>query len=158
MTDTTTTDLARVIKEHPFFAGLDEKFCDLIGDCATAEQFEANTYLFHEGEPANHFYLLRHGRVALEIKSPGHGSIIIQTLRAGEILGVSWLVPPYRLAVDAKAIELTRTITVNAACLRGKCDEDHDFGYEMMQRFMPILVQRLHATRLQLLDVYGAKS
>jgi hypothetical protein len=79
-------------------------------------------------------------------------------LRAGEILGVSWLVPPYRLAVDAKAIELTRTITVNAACLRGKCDEDHDFGYEMMQRFMPILVQRLHATRLQLLDVYGAKS
>jgi CRP/FNR family cyclic AMP-dependent transcriptional regulator len=76
-------------------------------------------------------------------------------LRAGEILGVSWLVPPYCWAFDAKAIELTRAIAVNAACLRQKCDEDHDFGYDMMQRFVPVLMQRLQATRLQLLDVYG---
>jgi CRP/FNR family cyclic AMP-dependent transcriptional regulator len=158
MTDTTTEDLARILKEHPFFKGMPGVFCDLICDCATIEQFEAGAYVFHEGDPANHFYLIRHGKVALEIKAPERGSIVVQTVRAGEILGVSWLVPPYRLTCDAKAVELTRTITVNAACLREKCDEDHDFGYEMMQRFMPIMVQRLNATRLQLLDVYGTKA
>ena len=158
MTDTTTEDLARILKEHPFFQGMPEAFCDLISDCATTEQFEAGSYVFHEGDPANHFYLLRHGKVALEIKAPERGSITFQTVRAGEILGVSWLVPPYRLTCDGRATELTRTITVNAACLREKCDEDHDFGYEMMMRFMPIMVQRLKATRLQLLDVYGTKA
>jgi CRP-like cAMP-binding protein len=157
MTDTTTEDLARILKEHPFFKGMPEAFCDLISDCATTEQFDAGAYVFHEGDPANHFYLLRHGKVALEIKAPERSSIVFQTVRAGEILGVSWLVPPYRLTCDAKAVELTRTITVNAACLREKCDENHDFGYAMMQRFMPIMVQRLKATRLQLLDVYGTK-
>jgi CRP/FNR family cyclic AMP-dependent transcriptional regulator len=155
MTDMATQDLARIIKEHPFFAELDERFRDFICDCATHIQFDAGSYLFHEGEPANRFYLIRHGRVALEIKAPERGSVVIQTLRAGEILGVSWLVPPYCWAFDAKAIELTRTIAVNAACLRQKCGEDHDFGYEMMQRFVPVLMQRLQATRLQLLDVYG---
>jgi CRP/FNR family cyclic AMP-dependent transcriptional regulator len=158
MTDTTLEYLPQVLKEHPFFAGLDDATCDLIADCAHTEQFEAGSYVFHEGDPANHFYLLRHGKVALEIRAPERGSIVIQTVRAGEILGVSWIVPPYRLTCDAKAVELTRTITVNAACLREKCDEDHDFGYEMMQRFMPTLVQRLNATRLQLLDVYGTKA
>jgi CRP/FNR family transcriptional regulator, cyclic AMP receptor protein len=155
MTDMATEDLARIIKEHPFFAGLGERFCNLICDCAAHTQFDAGAYLFHEGEPANRFYLLRHGSVALEIKAPQRGALVIQTLRAGEILGVSWLVPPYRWAFDAKAIELTRVIGVDAACLRQKCDEDHDFGYEIMQRFVPVLMKRLQATRLQLLDVYG---
>jgi CRP/FNR family cyclic AMP-dependent transcriptional regulator len=157
MTDTTTEELARIVKKHSFFKGMPEAFCDLISDCATTEQFGAGAYIFHEGDPANHFYLLRHGKAALEIKAPERGAIVFQTVRAGEILGVSWLVPPYRLTCDARAVELTRTITVNAACLREKCDQDHDFGYEMMKRFMPILLQRLGATRLQLLDVYGTK-
>jgi CRP/FNR family cyclic AMP-dependent transcriptional regulator len=155
MTDMTKEDLTRIIKEHPFFTGLDERLCDLICDCAAHMQFNAGTYLFHEGEPANRFYLLRHGRVALETKAPGRGALVIQTLRAGEILGVSWLVPPYRWSFDAKAIELTRVIAVDAACLRQKLDEDHDFGYEIMQRFVPVLMKRLQATRLQLLDIYG---
>lgn len=93
--------------------------------------------------------------MALEIKAPGREPLVIQTLSAGEILGVSWLVRPYCWALDAKAIELTRAIAVDAACLRQKFDEDHDFGYEMMQRFVPVLMKRLQATRLQLLDVYG---
>ena len=68
---------------------------------------------------------------------------------------MSWLVPPYRWTNDAKAIELTRAIAMDATCLRQKCEGDHDLGYEMMKRFMPILIQRLQATRLQILDVYG---
>lgn len=148
--------LERIIKEHPFFAGLEDKFCQLICGCAKNVRFESGQYLFHEGDPADQFYLLRHGRVALELTAPGRGAVMFQTLREGEIVGASWLIPPYRWSYDAKALELTRAIALDAVCLRKKCEADHDLGYELMKRFMPVLIQRLQATRLQILDVYGA--
>jgi CRP-like cAMP-binding protein len=150
--------LERIVKEHPFFAGLEEAFCTLVCGCAKNVRFEAGQYLFHEGEPAEWFYLLRHGRAALQLTAPGRGAVTFQTVGEGEIVGVSWLIPPYRWTYDAKAIELTRAIAIDATCLRQKCEADHDLGYEMMKRFMPILIQRLQATRLQILDVYGTRS
>jgi CRP/FNR family cyclic AMP-dependent transcriptional regulator len=148
-------DLQRIVKEHPFFAGLDEASCKLVCGCAKNVRFEAGQYLFREGEPAEWFYLLRRGQVALQLAAPGRRALTFQTVGEGEIVGVSWLVPPYRWTNDAMAIELTRAIAMDATCLRQKCDSDHDLGYEMMMRFMPVLIQRLQAARLQILDVYG---
>ena len=147
--------LERIIREHPFFAGLDEGFCQLVVGCARNVRFEAGQYLFHEGEPADQLYLVRHGRVALEVTMPGRAPVTFQTVPAGEIVGVSWLVAPYRWTYDARALELTRAIAMDATCLRRKCEEDHDLGYELMKRFVPVVVERLQATRLQILDVYG---
>jgi CRP-like cAMP-binding protein len=147
--------LERIIKEHPFFADLGEDFCNLVCGCAKNLRFEAGQYLFREGEPADQFYLIRHGRVALELTTPGRVSLTLQTLTEGEVVGLSWLIPPYRWTSDARAIELVRAIAMDAACLRQKCEADHHLGYEMMKRVVPILVQRLQATRLQVLDVYG---
>lgn len=147
--------LERIVREHPFFAELEEGFGKLISGCAKNVRFEAGQYLFHEGEPADQFYLIRHGRVALQLTSPGRGAMTFQTLGEGEVVGVSWLVPPYRWTYDAKALELIRAIAMDATCLRQKCEADHDLGYNMMKRFMPVLIQRLHATRMQMLDVYG---
>jgi len=147
--------LERIVREHPFFSGLEDSFLKLVCGCTKNVRFEAGQYLFHEGEPADQFYLIRHGRVALEIGAPGR-ALTFQSLGAGEIVGVSWLVPPYRWSYDAKALELARALSINAACLREKCEADHDLGYELMKRFMPVLIQRLQATRLQILDVYGA--
>jgi len=147
--------LERIVREHAFFAGLDEEFSRLVSGCAKNVRFDAGQYLFHEGEPADVFYLLRHGRVALEITAPERGPVTFQTVVAGEIVGVSWLIPPYRWTYDAKALELVRAIAMDATCLRQKCDDDHHLGYEMMKRFVPVLVERLQATRLQILDVYG---
>ena len=147
--------LERIVKEHPFFASLEEGFLNLVCGCAKNVRFEAGQYLFHEGEPANQFYLIRHGRIALALTPPGRGAITYQTLAEGEIVGVSWLIPPYRWTDEARAIGLVRAIAMDAACLRRKCEADHDLGYEMMKRFVPILVQRLEAMRLQILDVYG---
>jgi CRP/FNR family transcriptional regulator, cyclic AMP receptor protein len=149
--------LERIVREHPFFAGLKEEFCQLISGCAKNVRFEAGQYLFHEGQAADQFYILRSGRVALEMGAPTR-SLTIQTLGEDEIVGASWLVAPYRWGFDAKALELTRAISMDAACLRGKCEDDHDLGYEMMKRFAPVLIQRLQATRLQILDVYGTRS
>jgi len=147
--------LERIIRDHPFFAGLGEEFRKLVCGCARNVRFEAGQFLFREGEPANEFFLLRHGRVALEITVPGRGAMTFQTVGEGEIVGVSWLIPPYRWTNDARALGLTHAIGMDATCLRRKCEADHDLGYEMMKRFVPVLVQRLQATRLQVLDVYG---
>jgi CRP/FNR family transcriptional regulator, cyclic AMP receptor protein len=149
--------LDSIVCEHPFFAGLPGAHCSLVTGCAKNVRFEAGQYLFREDEPANEFYLIRHGRVALEVHSPERGSVTFQSLVEGEIVGVSWLIPPYRWSYDARALTLVRAIAMDAACLRRKCEEDHDLGYDMMKRFMPVLIQRLQTTRLQVLDVYGAR-
>jgi CRP/FNR family transcriptional regulator, cyclic AMP receptor protein len=150
--------LEKFVREHPFFAGMAPEHCDLIAGCAKNVRFDPGQYLFHEGEAADEFFLLRHGRVALEITVPGRGSLNFLTLQAGEIVGVSWLIPPYRWAFDAKALELVRALAIDGKCLRRKSEENHDLGYELMKRFMAMLAQRLQATRLQILDVYGSQS
>lgn len=147
--------LERILMEQPFFAGLSAENSALVTGCARNHRFEKGQYLFHEGEAANEFFLIRHGKVALEILAPGQAPVVFATLGEGEVVGASWLVPPYRWVFDARAVEFTRAIGIDAACLRGKCEADHHLGYEMMKRFAPILVKRLHATRLQVLDVYG---
>jgi len=149
--------LERILREHAFFEGISAEYSQLVSGCARNHLFNAGQYLYREGEPANEFFLIRQGKVALEIVAPGQVPIIIATLGEGEIVGASWLVPPYRWTFDARAVELTRAIGIDAACLRGKCEADHHLGYEMMKRFLPILVKRLHATRLQILDVYGKR-
>lgn len=149
--------LEHILTEHPFFAGFSAEHSQLVAGCARNHRYNAGEYLFREGGPANEFFLIRHGRVALEIVSPGKTPIVFETLGEGQIVGASWLVPPYRWMFDARAVALTRAIGIDAACLRDKCETDYHLGYEMMKRFLPILVQRLDATRLQLLDVYGKR-
>jgi CRP/FNR family transcriptional regulator, cyclic AMP receptor protein len=147
--------LERIVLEHPFFAGLGPEFGAAISGCARNLRFAAGEYLFREDEPANEFYLIRHGTVALELHAPGQPVIVIATLREGDILDAAWLVPPYRWTFDARAIELCRVLGVNAKCLREKCEADHDLGYELMKRFVGAMGERLRAARLQALDVYG---
>ena len=147
--------LERIIREHRFFTGLDERITSLVSGCAKNVRFEAQQYLYHHGDAADEFYMLRQGRVALEIAAPGRGALMFQTVEEGDVVGASWLIPPYRWQYDARALELTRAIAIDARCLRNKCESDHDVGYEMMKRVVHILVERLQATQLQMLDVYG---
>lgn len=154
----TMEGLERIVGEHPFFAGLDQEYLDLVTGCCKNVRFEAGQFLLKEGGAADQIYLIRHGRVALQISAPGRGEIVFQTLGEGEVVGVSWLIPPYRWSQEAKALELVRAISIDAQCLRNKSEADNRFGYEMMKRFVPVLVDRLHSTRMQLLDVYGTPS
>ncbi len=151
-----TRSLDHLICEHPFFAGLAREYCELIGGCARNIRIDRGGYLFREGEPADQFFVIRHGHVVLEIVAPGKGPLRFLTLGPGDIAGVAWLVPPYRWVFDAQAVELTRALAIDAGCLRDKAEQNHDFGYELMKRFMTLLVQRLHAAQLQMLDVYGS--
>ena len=149
--------LEHILADHPFFAGFEAAHLEIVQGCARNRRFDAGQYVFREGEPADEFFLIRHGRIALEIAAPGHQAVVFETPGVGEVVGASWLIPPYRWMFDARALEQTGVISIDAACLREKCERDHDLGYLMMKRFLPILAERLHATRLQILDVYGKR-
>jgi CRP/FNR family cyclic AMP-dependent transcriptional regulator len=147
--------LERILAEHPFLKGLDKPHLKLITGCASNVVFKAGEFLFREGDDANLFYFIREGRVVIETFIPNKGPIAIQSRTAGEVTGWSWMVPPYRWHFDARAMEQTRAIALDGKCLRGKMEDDHDFGYEMMRRFALLMAERVEATRLQLMDVYG---
>jgi CRP/FNR family cyclic AMP-dependent transcriptional regulator len=140
---------------HSFFKGLEAGYLELLARCATNREFASGEYIFRQGEIVNEFYLIRQGRVALEVHAAHRGPVTIQTLGKGDLLGISWLVSPYRALFDVRAAEITRTASIYATCLREKCEDDPRLGYELLKRFAEIMVQRLQATRLQLLDVYG---
>lgn len=146
--------LETIVAEHPFFQGIDTHYLHQIAANASTARFAAGEFLFREGEEASQFYLLRHGKVSLETYIPGPGDVTIQTLDAGQVLGWSWLFPPYRWHFSARAIELTRAVALDGRALRVRCEEDHDLGYELMKRFAQTIIQRLQNTRLQLLDMY----
>ena len=150
--------LEPILAEHAFFQGLSEEHLKLIAGCAKNVRFNAGQFVFREGQEAQEFYVIRHGRVALEIFAPGQGSQTIQTIDEGDVLGWSWLFPPYRWHFDARALEITRAFSLDGECLRKKCEQDHDLGYELLKRFAGIIQSRLQATRIQLLDLYGEPS
>ncbi|MCA9771132.1 MAG: cyclic nucleotide-binding domain-containing protein [Myxococcales bacterium] len=153
----TLESLESIIAEHPFCKGLDPRYVELLTGCASNVRFPAGERLFRTGEPADDFYILRHGDVAIEIREAARGTVTVETIHEGDVLGWSWLVPPYRWSFDARAITLVRAIAFDGACLRGKCEENHDLGYEVLKRVTQVVSDRLAATRLQLLDLYGNK-
>jgi CRP-like cAMP-binding protein len=148
-------DLEPLIIQHPFWQNLHPRYAHFLGECATFQHLGPQQQIFRTGWQADNFYLIEQGRVALETPFiPGKGVIIIQTLSAGEVLGWSWLFPPYVWHFGAITLEPTDLIVFDAEFLRRKAGEDHEFGYELAMRVGAVMLERLQATRLQLLD-YG---
>jgi CRP-like cAMP-binding protein len=149
--------LEPLLAGHPFIKGLPQQHVQLIVGCAKNVRFDEGEFIFREGEEANEFFIIRQGLVALELNSPERGAIQVNTLGNGEVLGWSWLFPPYQWHFDARAVELTRAISLDGRCLRAKCEDDHNLGFELLKRFSHIMEHRLQDTVLQLLDIYGTK-
>jgi CRP-like cAMP-binding protein len=147
--------LDELIADAPVFAGLGTGDLTLIAGCAQNVGFDEGDLLFREGEPADTFYVVRRGRVSLELHTPARGGLVIETLEPGEAVGWSWLFEPYVWHFDARAATPLRAIAFDGACLRGKCEDDKELGYELMKRFAGVMIDRLQHARVRLLDVYG---
>lgn len=147
--------LGTLLEEHPFFKDLPPNEIEFIAGCGKNVVFNEGQYLFREGEAADQFFIIRHGRVALEIFIPERGPLVTETVGEGDVLGWAWLFPPYRWSSDARALATVRAVALDGACLRAKCEEDLRLGYELMRRFAQIIMLRLHSTRVRLLDIYG---
>jgi CRP/FNR family cyclic AMP-dependent transcriptional regulator len=143
------------LSDHALFDGLSTQQQAAIFAFAESVSFDTGQYIFHQGGAADRFYVITGGKVSLEMSDPGRGSLVVQTLTAGDVLGWSWIVKPYTWHFDARAIEPVTLLAFDAARIRWLFEAEYELGYRMVGRFMEILVQRLQATRLQLMDVYG---
>ncbi len=149
----TTAHLERLLLEHPFLNGLNPHQIRLLSDCAMVVSFQPGEVIFKEGDPANRFYLIQRGKVALESQVKDRGLTPVQMVGDGEALGWSWLFPPYYWHFAARAVEPTEALFFYATPLRDECEADHDLGYELIRRMSAVMMQRLQATRRQLLEL-----
>lgn len=143
------------LKDHPFSKGLKAEYVELISKLASLDVFKPGEYIFREGDTAEKFYLIRGGKVNIEVASPHNASFTLQTLAAGEVLGWSWFVPPHQWRFGARAVDRTDAIVIDGVALRKACEENHDLGYELFKRIATVVAQRLKNTREKLLDVYN---
>ena len=150
-----TISVADELAAHPFFVDLPDRVVLAVAPLAARLEVDARQVLGREGEPAGRFYLTTAGRVALELHSPGRQPAVLETLPAGEVVGWSWLAPPYRWQFDAVAVDPVSALAVDGARLRAEMDADPVLGYTLAARFLPVIVDRLQSTRRRLLDLYA---
>ena len=146
-------NLVSTLGNHQFLKGLTTEQVTALAECARPIAAAAGTYLFHEGDPAEACYLLQTGRVAIEIHAP-RGAVTVQTIAPGEIVGWSWLIPPFVWQFDARAVDGIQALVLDGPTLRSKLAEDHELGFQFLQRMIAVVSSRLTSTRLQLLDVF----
>lgn len=151
--DTSVVDIMETLKASPFLAGVNERHLRAMAECAMPTSFEEGELIFREGDVANRFYLIQNGSVALESKRSAGDAIRIQTIGVGDVLGWSWLFPPYLWHFDARAIEASKVLFIYGSRLRDHCEDDHDFGYEVIKRIAEVIMARLQATRWQLFQI-----
>jgi CRP/FNR family cyclic AMP-dependent transcriptional regulator len=144
-----------VLAGHPFLQGLEARHLEELAQCASRANFEAGQFLCRAEEEARQFYLINHGRVAVEIFSARRGPVTIQALTAGDVLGWLGFLKPYHWHFDARALDLTRVISLDVPCLLGRCEANHELGYELLKRYAHYLAVQFRVTKLQLMDLYG---
>ncbi|HEX5400276.1 MAG TPA: Crp/Fnr family transcriptional regulator [Verrucomicrobiae bacterium] len=143
-----------ILAEQPFLKGLSAQQIELLADNAIPAEFKTDELIFKEGSPANRFYILLSGEVALESPCPKcddeRGTVLIETVGAGSVLGWSWLFPPYYSHFDARAVSPVKAIFFYGTRLREQCESDHELGYQLMKRAAGIFIERLQAARIKL--------
>lgn len=149
--------LEQLIGAHSFFRDLKPEYIQLLKGCATGAHFNAGSYVRREDEEASEFFLIVKGAVALEVYSPVKGAITVLTVGPGDIMGWSWLIAPYRSHFDARAVEPTYAIRLDGTCLRKKFAADPELELTLYKRFVPIMLERMDALTMQLLDIYSAQ-
>jgi len=147
--------IADQVAHHPFFAGLDPVLVYEMVAKAEERSYDLGEMLVREGRPAEEFFLVLDGKVALEVGAADREVITVETIGRGELLGWSWLVPPYRWRFDARATKPTQVIAINAATARYALAAHPAFAYQFLLKFLPVIAERLENTRVQLLDIHG---
>jgi CRP-like cAMP-binding protein len=148
--------LAELLEDVPALRALAPAHREAIAGCARNRVFGPGEAVLREGGPADEFFVLRAGSVAIETEVPGRGAVTLETVHSGELLGWSWLLPPFRTDFTGRALGTVRVVAIDGACLRGKCDADPALGYDLLKVLAAVFTERLHDTRLRLLDLYGA--
>ena len=155
--DDPSNKLYNLIAQQPFFEELSTSHLQLLAKSAMKMQFEPGRQIFHEGEPSNRFYLILEGKVEVESESEKDNKVSVGTLGPGDGLGWSWLFPPHYAQFSIRAIEPTKTIFFYGTRLQQQCEDDHDFGYELMKRFAKEAIKNLKSIQQILVEHTNTK-
>lgn len=153
-----TGNIQEMLAEHPFSKGMKLAHLKTLADAAMTKEFEAGESIFRDDDLANRFYLIEHGKIIIEFPDREGDPVPIEILGDGDMVGWSWLFPPYYSHFDARALERTSAIFVFGTKIREESYRDHDFGYELMKRVCRVLIERLQATRKQVLALHHQHS
>jgi CRP-like cAMP-binding protein len=148
-------NMEAILGEVETFQGMKPAHLKLLAECASEVRFEAGAVLGRVGDSADCFWVIREGRLALQLPAPGRGGVTIATSSKGAVVGFSWLVPPYQLQFDVRAVTPTQVIAIDGARLRAHFAGDCGLGYDLMCRFSQIMTDRIQAMSMQILDVFG---
>jgi CRP/FNR family transcriptional regulator, cyclic AMP receptor protein len=140
---------------HAFLAGFPPEAVQVVAETAEPVSFRPGVLLFREGSPADAAYLVTSGHVAIEVHAPNRGPIVVETIGAGHVVGLSWAAPPFRYQFDARAIDSVDAVSVDTARLRVALAENPVLGFLFLDRLTAVVLERLQATRIRLLDLYG---
>ncbi len=152
------SDLEQAVAKHSFVQGMTPAHIQVLTQCAMFAKFETGQIVFHKGEIANRFYLIQQGKISIETHADGQEGVTVQTIGAGEVLGWSWLFEPYYWHFNACALEPTQAIFFYGTRLREQCEQDREFGYELMRRVTAVVMERLQSTVEQSLKLAGRAS
>ncbi len=137
---------------HDFFSELDERSKKFLADSAVVRELNAGDVLFRQGESADKFYLLRSGEVSVQVPALMGPALQIQKLREDQILGWSWLIPPYRWNFQALALEDAVVLEFDGSIILARCEQDPSFGYQLLKLFAALMSERLDAARQKMMD------
>lgn len=146
---------AAALSAHPFLRGMRADRLGVLAEAARDVKFPARHRVFEDGGSAASFWLIQSGRVSLDLDIPGQGPVVIETIGMGELLGWSWLFPPYRWAFGAVTVTPVEAFEFDAPAVRGSCAADPELGYEFNQRVSRLLAKRLQAARIGLITHRG---
>jgi CRP/FNR family cyclic AMP-dependent transcriptional regulator len=149
--------IATRVALHPFLAGMSRAQLALLTDCAMATHFKKGQTILHEGEFANRFYLIESGKIVLESLDASGKPLVIETISSGDLLGWSWMFPPYTWQFTARAVEPTAAIFFYGTILREYCEKEHSLGYELLKRMSAVMVKRLQAARKKIFNFHAEK-
>ncbi len=151
----TNPPIEQYLSTHAFFAGLSPEFIGFLARCASEQQIEPGAVLFHQGERAHQFYLIRDGRITIEIPAITGPTLQVQSLGADQILGWSWLIPPYQWNFQARAEAHTALLVFDGDAVRARCEAESNFGYLLLKRFAALMAERLEVARQKLMDQWN---
>jgi CRP-like cAMP-binding protein len=142
---------AAALGAQPFLRGMPPSQLGRLAEVASDVTFPRGHRIFEDGGHASSFWLIQSGHVRLDMQVPGEGQVIIDSIGIGELLGLSWLFPPYRWSFGAVCAGPVEAFEFDAAAVRDHCATDPVFGYEFNRRLIPVLATRLQRTRARLI-------
>ena len=157
-TETYDETMAARVALHPFLAGLNGVQLVLLTDCAMSVRFQSGDIILRKGDHADRIFLIETGKVVLE-SGKDHGEpVVVDTIGAGDLLGWSWMFPPYSWQFTARAVAPTRAICFAGSVLREYCERDHSLGYELLKRMTAVMTRRMQNARRKMLAIHSGKS